>query len=120
MKEFCFIDNDFPDFRLGNLENKYMYTSKCNCDGSVQSGAAAVSHYCLSNIEYPNTECTYILDIYLLYIHTQIYVFVYWRVREHVAIYFNFLNSHLRRKQSHRLDVTSMLEHAQEQKQKQK
>lgn len=76
MKEFCFIDNDFPDFRSGNLENKYMYTSKCNCDGSVQSGAAAVSHYCLSNIEYPNTECIYLLDIYLLYIHTDICVCV--------------------------------------------
>lgn len=95
-----------------------MYTSKYNCDGSVQSGAAAVSHYCLSNIEYPNTECTYLIYTYNIYTH--IYLLVYWRVREHVAIYFNFLNSHLRRKQSHRLDVTSMLEHAQEQKQKQK
>lgn len=51
-----------------------MYTSKYNCDGSVQSGAAAVSHYCLSNIEYPNTECTYL--IYTYYIYTHIYACV--------------------------------------------
>lgn len=34
--------------------------TKYNWDGSVAAGAALVSHYCLSNIEYPNKRCTYI------------------------------------------------------------
>lgn len=52
--------------------NATEYT-KYNWDGSVAAGAALVSHYCLSNIEYPNKRCTYLHDIYLLYIHTDIH-----------------------------------------------
>lgn len=95
MKEFGFIDNDFPEISLGNLENKYMYTSKCNCDGSVQSGAAAVSHYCLSNIEYPNTERTYLLDIYLLYIHTHRYICLCTGEFENMWLFISIFSIHI-------------------------
>lgn len=79
--------------RLGNLETEY--TSKYNCDRYAAAGAALVSHYCLSNIEYPNTGCTYIHDIYLLYIHTDIYVYLYAGEFENMWLFISIFSIHI-------------------------
>lgn len=101
-----------------------MLTISCNCDGSVYRGSL-ISESLLPAygfrfkywiLVYKNIYGTYMEYMCVCAYYTCVYVLLqcllaHWRVREHVAIYFNFLNSHLRRKQSHRLDVTGVLEH---------
>lgn len=92
--------------------------SQATAIGLFIGAVSLVSHYCPPmgfplNIEYPytRTNMEYICAYYTCVCVLLLCWLAHWRVREHVAIYFNFLNSHLRRKQSHRLDVTGMLEH---------